>query len=98
MSTVGRNGSSLKKKINLFLAGICHELYTQLRDFCLPKELSEQSFDDIKGILQEHFRFKSNLIVERFKFHSLRQSELQSPQEYLVLHKSKQLDMCLVIT
>lgn len=63
-----------EKKVNLFLANISHELFSQLRDLFLPQELSEQTFETIKNTLTDHFQPRSNIIVGRFKFHSLRQT------------------------
>lgn len=76
------------RKVSLFLASI-----GQSRDLFLSKDFAEQSFDKIKGILRDYFQYKSNVIVERFKFHSLRQSELQSLYEY-VIQLRKQAAKC----
>lgn len=68
----------------LVLSSIRHELFTQLKDMFAPPDLMTQSIDEIKSMLKAHFTERSNLIVERYKFHSLRQAELQSSQDYLM--------------
>lgn len=73
-----------KRKWTYFLANIDHELYSQLRDLFLPHDLANQT---LETALKVHFEAKSNIIVERYKFHSLRQSEIQLFQDYVLLLK-----------
>lgn len=64
---------SKEKQSHLFLTNVGHGLYANLKDEFAPLSLGEQSFADIQARLKQHFSPRVNIIVERYRFHMMRQ-------------------------
>lgn len=57
-----------EKKNMLFVSSIGHSLYGLLRDVLAPGSVKVNSFDGIASKLIDHFKFKTNFIVEKYNF------------------------------
>lgn len=74
-----------ERRNSLFLANITHELFATLKDMLAPDTLQDQSFEGIQTLLKQHIGYHRNIMVERYRFHTLRQTELQSGADFLCI-------------
>lgn len=72
------------RKASFLLSALSPQSYIILKDVCAPENLASKKYDDICKMFAQHFAVKKNRVVERFKFHMLKQSPLQLVHEYLV--------------
>lgn len=49
-----------------------------------PASLADRSFNDIEAKLKEHFSPRVNTIVERYRFHIMKQNELQTTSDFII--------------
>lgn len=59
-------------------------LFTVIRYIFAPEEVKDQSYAIFKQRTLEHFTTKVNVLVERYKFNSLNQLELQTSQDFII--------------
>lgn len=67
-----------------FLTCIGQDLYEVIKDIFAPQILKDLTYSSFKVKMSEHVAAKTNVIVERFRFHAMRQSEFQSSQYFIV--------------
>lgn len=65
----------------LFVFSIGHDL---LRDLFALETAEYCNFDLIAEKLKEQFYSKTNLIVEKFKFHNIQQAEFEQSLEFVM--------------
>lgn len=74
-----------KEKIVLsFIASNGHDLFRLLRDQFTPEAVKDQTHERIKEKLQEHYESKSNMILQRYRFHMLKQEEFHSTKTFVM--------------
>lgn len=76
-------------KVAVFITQTRHEIYKVLRDLFATRNVKDQAFKDLNERLIEHFATKTNVIAERYKFHSLRQSGVQTTQVFAMEIKTQ---------
>lgn len=62
-------------------------------DLTYPDQVQGKSFEDFFSLLIYHFEASTNVIVERFKFHSIKQTEFLAAKDVVVKLK-KQATKC----
>ena len=60
---------------------------TVLEDLCTPQKPSDQSLEEIRQLLLEHFKPKHLVVAESFKFYNAKQEEGESISNFLVCLK-----------
>ena len=57
------------RRVPVFLSVIGSKTYALLRDLLSPVKPSEKTFDELKQVLEGHYKPKKVVIAERFRFH-----------------------------
>lgn len=73
------------KKKAIFLSVSGAETYKLIRDLCSPATTSDQTYEQIKTLVQTHLQPEPNRIAERFKFNSRIRQSYESVAEFGVL-------------
>ena len=77
------NDIAAGKQTAVFLSAIGTKTYQLLRDLMAPTLPKEKSFEDIVGVLNEHFQPKPLVIAERFYFHRSQQGVGESIADFV---------------
>ena len=77
------NDIAAGKQTAVFLSAIGTKTYQLLRDLMAPTLPKEKSFEDIVGVLKEHFQPKPLVIAERFYFHRSQQGVGESIADFV---------------
>eukprot|EP00795_Rhopilema_esculentum_P012573 gene12573-3272_t len=72
------------KKSAVLLSGIGPSTYSVLRNLMTPDIPSSKSYDELKATLTAHFKPKTLVIAERFRFYKRNQHENESISDYIV--------------
>lgn len=72
-----------KRKLSMLLSAIGPEAYEILKVSCSPTLIIETTYEEIKLKLIGHFGSRYIEIVERYRFHLIRKSNLQTVQEFV---------------
>ena len=72
------------KKRAVLLSGIGPSTYSVLRNLMTPDVPSSKTYDELKGTLSAHFKPKTLVIAERFRFYKRNQHENESISDYIV--------------
>ncbi len=72
------------KKRAVFLSGIGPSTYSLLRNLMTPDVPSSKTYDELKATLSAHFKPKTLVIAERFRFYKRNQHENESISDYIV--------------
>eukprot|EP00112_Aurelia_sp_Birch-Aquarium-sp1_P025107 Seg8197.2 transcript_id=Seg8197.2/GoldUCD/mRNA.D3Y31 product="hypothetical protein" protein_id=Seg8197.2/GoldUCD/D3Y31 len=72
------------KKRAVFLSGIGPLTYSLLRNLITPDVPSSKAYDELKATLSVHFKPKTFVIAERFRFHKRDQHENESISDHIV--------------
>ena len=72
------------KKRAVLLSGIGPLTYSVLRNLMTPDVPSSKSYDELKAILSAHFKPKTLVIAERFRFYKRNQHDNESISDYIV--------------
>ena len=72
------------KKRAVLLSGIGPLTYSVLRNLMTPDVPSSKSYDELKSTLSAHFKPKTLVIAERFRFYKRNQHENESISDYIV--------------
>lgn len=83
------------KKVILFISSIGHELYSLIKDLGAPQSVKDQTFDTLSSKLVEPYEPKTNVIVNRYRFHSIKQAEYQSAKDFIMCLKNRQRNAVL---
>lgn len=67
--------------VGTFLTCIIHELYSQIKDIFALDNVRELPYIDFKYRILDHFVAMTNVVVERYKCHSIKQREFQTSQD-----------------
>lgn len=68
----------------MFVSSIGHTLWSLLRELLAPEAVKYVSFDTIATKHKDHFESRTNVIVERYNIHSIKQSEFQPSRDFLM--------------
>lgn len=79
------------KRVMLFLSCIRHDLYRLLRDQVAPETVKDQTLDILTSKLKHSFESKTNEIVGRYSFHSMKQGGNQSEINFIVLPRKQEI-------
>eukprot|EP00112_Aurelia_sp_Birch-Aquarium-sp1_P019358 Seg4771.2 transcript_id=Seg4771.2/GoldUCD/mRNA.D3Y31 product="hypothetical protein" protein_id=Seg4771.2/GoldUCD/D3Y31 len=72
------------KKRAVFFSGIGPSTYSLLRNLMTPDVPSSKTYDELKATLSAHFKPKTLVIAERFRFYKRNQHENESISDYIV--------------
>eukprot|EP00112_Aurelia_sp_Birch-Aquarium-sp1_P017586 Seg409.2 transcript_id=Seg409.2/GoldUCD/mRNA.D3Y31 product="Gag polyprotein" protein_id=Seg409.2/GoldUCD/D3Y31 len=72
------------KKRAVFVSGIGPSTYSLLRNLMTPDVPSSKTYDELKATLSAHFKPKTLVIAERFRFYKRNQHENESISDYIV--------------
>ena len=63
------------KQRSIFLVSVGAKTYKLIRSLVAPEDPKEKSYADMAKLVQEHFKPKPSVIVERFKFNTRGQQQ-----------------------
>ena len=69
--------------VPVFLSVIGNKTCALLRDLLGPVKPSEKTFDELKQVLEGHYKPKKVVIAQRFRFHQRNQVSEESVMEYV---------------
>lgn len=75
------------KKADVFLSVLGSTEYGLLKNLIAPQKVTEVSYDDITRALSLHFKSKSILTTERFRFYKRQQKQDETVAEYIIVLK-----------
>ena len=76
------NGIDESKKTAILLSSIGAEVYEELKHMAAPKKPSALTFAEIDTKMAERYEPKSTLILQRFRFHNRKQTEMEDVSLY----------------
>jgi len=71
-----------KQKVVHFISCMGRNTYSTLRDLCSPAKPIDKTFDEIKNLLESHFKPKKLEIAETYRFHQCRQQAEENVSTY----------------
>ena len=71
-----------------FLSSVGPSTYKLVRNLCVPRLPKEMTYKEVKELLENHFRPKPSIAVERLKFHSTVRSPSESVSSYIARLRS----------
>ena len=71
------------KQRSIFLVSVGAKTYKLIRSLVAPEDPKEKSYADMAKLVQEHFKPKPSVIVERFKFNTRGQQQGETISVFL---------------